>query len=444
MNRIEKLIAELCPDGVEWKKLGEVTHSIRTGLNPRNNFKLNTPGATNYYVTVKEITTGKILFSDKTDKIDDDALKIIQKRSKLELGDVLFSGIGTIGKVALVDIEPKNWNCSESVFILKPKKNILIPKYLVYVLQTNSLTSQFLNQSVGSTLQGVRMSTLLNISIPLPPLPIQEEIVKILDTFTELEAELQAELEARKKQYEYYRNKLLTPVEHNGRWYLNGKEVEWKKLGEVCGLITTGKLNANVMEENGIYPFFTCDERPYRINTYAFDLEAILISGNGSKVGHLNYYKGKFNAYQRTYVLGLFSELIRPMFLFHFLKGHLKNYIFKNSRKGSVPYITLPMLQNFPIPIPPLSEQERIVAILDKFDALVNDLTSGLPAEIEARRKQYEYYRDKLLNFNRYHCRIDSHRENCKDDSHGENCKGDSHGENCKGDSHRENCKGDS
>jgi type I restriction enzyme S subunit len=157
--------------------------------------------------------------------------------------------------------------------------------------------------------------------------------------------------------------------------------VEWRKLGEVCGLITTGKLNANVMEENGIYPFFTCDEKPYRINTYAFDLEAILISGNGSKVGHLNYYKGKFNAYQRTYVLGLFSELIRPMFLFHFLKGHLKNYIFKNSRKGSVPYITLPMLQNFPIPIPPLSEQERIVAILDKFDALVNDLTSGLPAE---------------------------------------------------------------
>jgi len=261
MNRIEKLIAELCPNGVEWKKLGEVTHSIRTGLNPRNNFKLNTPGATNYYVTVKEITTGKILFSDKTDKIDDDALKIIQKRSNLELGDVLFSGIGTIGKVALVDIEPKNWNCSESVFILKPKKDILIPKYLVYILQSNSLTSQFLKQSVGSTLQGVRMSTLSNISIPIPPLPIQEEIVKILDTFTELEAELelklQAELEARKKQYEYYRNKLLTPVEHNGRWYLNGKEVEWKKLGEVCEVCSGGTPSKNKEEYwiNGNIPW---------------------------------------------------------------------------------------------------------------------------------------------------------------------------------------------
>jgi len=173
--------------------------------------------------------------------------------------------------------------------------------------------------------------------------------------------------------------------------------VEWKKLGEVCGLITTGKLNANVMEENGIYPFFTCDEKPYRINTYAFDLEAILISGNGSKVGHLNYYKGKFNAYQRTYVLGLFSELIRPMFLFHFLKGHLKNYIFKNSRKGSVPYITLPTLQNFPIPIPPLPIQEEIVKILDSFTELEAELELKLQAELEARKKQYEYYRNKLL-----------------------------------------------
>jgi type I restriction enzyme S subunit len=173
--------------------------------------------------------------------------------------------------------------------------------------------------------------------------------------------------------------------------------VEWRKLGEVCGLITTGKLNANAMEENGIYPFFTCDEKPYRINTYAFDLEAILISGNGSKVGHLNYYKGKFNAYQRTYVLGLFSELIRPMFLFHFLKGHLKNYIFINSRKGSVPYITLPMLQNFPIPIPPLPIQEEIVKILDTFTELEAELELKLQAELEARKKQYEYYRNKLL-----------------------------------------------
>jgi len=388
MNRIEKLIAELCPDGVEWRKLGEVCEIIM-GTSPEG--KTISSNSTNGI----EFHQGKLFFGNKflkhSNLFTTSPIKIAKP------GSILMSVRAPVGDTNITD------------------RAVAIGRGLCSILGQSSTQTQFIyyylkafvniikRKSTGSTFEAINKNDVISLPIPIPPLPIQEEIVKILDTFTALEAELelklQAELEARKKQYEYYRNKLLTPVEHNGRWYLNGKEVEWKKLGEVCGLITTGKLNANAMEENGIYPFFTCDEKPYRINTYAFDLEAILISGNGSKVGHLNYYKGKFNAYQRTYVLGLFSELIRPMFLFHFLKGHLKNYIFINSRKGSVPYITLPMLQNFPIPIPPLSEQERIVAILDKFDALVNDLTSGLPAEIEARRKQYEYYRNKLLQF---------------------------------------------
>ena len=122
MNRVEKLINELCPDGVEFKELGGVTKSIRTGLNPRQNFKFSLSKEMNFYVTVKEINTNKIKFSDKTNRIDDEALKIIQKRSHLEKGDLLFSGIGTIGKVALVDIPTNNWNCSESIFLIKPKQ----------------------------------------------------------------------------------------------------------------------------------------------------------------------------------------------------------------------------------------------------------------------------------------------------------------------------------
>ena len=417
MNRIEKLIAELCPDGVEWKRLGEVTHSIRTGLNPRNNFKLNTPGATNYYVTVKEITTGKILFSDKTDKIDDDALKIIQKRSNLELGDVLFSGIGTIGKVALVDIEPKNWNCSESVFILKPKKDILIPKYLVYILQSNSLTSQFLKQSVGSTLQGVRMSTLSNISIPIPPLPIQEEIVKILDTFTALEAELelklQAELEARRKQYEYYRNKLLTPVKHNGRWYLNGKEVEWKKLGEVAKIFDGTHQTPNytdsgvpfVSVENikNIYStkkFISYDDfNKYKVKPRRGDLFMTRIGDIGTCAVIEN--DDPLAYYVTLALIRIEQNIITPNYLKYLIESNIgKSELNKRILVNATPIkINLGDIGKINIPIPPLSEQERIVAILDKFDALVNDLTSGLPAEIEARRKQYEYYRNKLLQF---------------------------------------------
>ena len=172
---------------------------------------------------------------------------------------------------------------------------------------------------------------------------------------------------------------------------LQGASMEWKPLGEVAELITTGKLNANAMEENGIYPFFTCNENPYKINTYAFDMEAILISGNGSQVGHINFYKGKFNAYQRTYILGNFVNQILSKFVYYYLKSELRNYIITNSKKGSVPYITLPMLEKFQIPLPPISLQEEIVRILDKF--------TTLEAELEARKKQYEYYKDNLLTF---------------------------------------------
>lgn len=174
---------------------------------------------------------------------------------------------------------------------------------------------------------------------------------------------------------------------------IQNSDVEWKTLGDTCKLITTGKLNANAMEENGIYPFFTCNESPYKINSYAFDMEAILASGNGSKIGHINYYKGKFNAYQRTYVLGEFSEFVIIAYLFHYLKYELRNYIEAKSKKGSVPYITLPMLENFQIPIPPLAVQEKIVQILDNFTELTTELT--------IREKQYEYYRNLLLSFPR-------------------------------------------
>jgi COG0732: restriction endonuclease S subunits len=176
---------------------------------------------------------------------------------------------------------------------------------------------------------------------------------------------------------------------------LDGAEVEWKPLKKVCNFISTGKLNANAMDENGIYPFFTCNEKPYKINNYAFDMEAILISGNGSQVGHLNYFKGKFNAYQRTYVIGEFDNNTLVMYLYHYLNFKLRDYITINSKKGSVPYITLPMLEKFEIPIPPLSVQTEIVKILDALTALTSELTS----ELTLRRKQYEYYREKLLSF---------------------------------------------
>ncbi len=167
--------------------------------------------------------------------------------------------------------------------------------------------------------------------------------------------------------------------------------VEWRKLGELCR-IRTGKLNANQRVDDGLYPFFTCDINPYRIDTYDFDGESILVSGNGN-VGHLNYYVGKFNAYQRTYVLLQF-EYVSGRYLFHYLESFFKAYIWSKLKKGSVPYITLPLLSDFLIPIPSITEQSRIVGILDTFTASIENLKQ----QIAQRRKQYEHYRDQLLD----------------------------------------------
>lgn len=168
--------------------------------------------------------------------------------------------------------------------------------------------------------------------------------------------------------------------------------VEYKKLKNICEKITTGKLNANAMVEGGEYPFYTCDAEPYRIDKYAFDEEAILISGNGSKVGHVNYYKGKFNAYQRTYVLYDFKE-VNIKFLLHYLRGNLRNYIMIHCKKGSIPYITLPMLQDFKLPVPPLPVQEEIVKILDK----MTDYVTGLKAELALQKEVFVYYKNKIF-----------------------------------------------
>lgn len=145
------------------------------------------------------------------------------------------------------------------------------------------------------------------------------------------------------------------------------------------------------MVKNGPYPFFTCDEKPYTIDTYAFDGESILVSGNGSKVGHVNYCNGKFNAYQRTYVLMDFKTDV--FFVLHYLKAYLREYIIRKSNKASVPYIKLPHLVNFKIPLPPLAVQKEIVEILDTFTGMIDNLQK----ELEQRQKQFEYYRKSLL-----------------------------------------------
>ena len=216
MSNVQELLKNV---KVEWKKLEEVCISISTGLNPRKNFKLNdasTGELTSWYVTTKDYSTNEKIeiVEGKTARITSKARELINKRSKLEKFDILFSAVGTVGKIAIVDVEPNNFDINESTFVLKPNKLFIIPKYLVYYLRSNFVQKEVKKSLKRSTLAGLRKESLVNLLIPIPPLDVQKEIARILDELstltTELTRSLSKELTLRQKQYEYYREKLLT------------------------------------------------------------------------------------------------------------------------------------------------------------------------------------------------------------------------------------------
>ena len=182
--------------------------------------------------------------------------------------------------------------------------------------------------------------------------------------------------------------------------YANRGGVRLMALGKIAD-IGTGSSNTNEELPEGKYPFFVRSQDVRWKNSYEFDETAIITSGDGVGVGKVfHYVEGKYALHQRAYRIHIHDNSVVPKYLFHYIKTYFYQYITKNAFHSSVTSVRRPMLVNFPVPIPPLSEQERIVSILDKFDALVTDLTSGLPAELAARRQQYEYYRDRLLSFN--------------------------------------------
>ena len=207
-------------NGFVWTELGDVILSLNTGLNPRQFFKLNTDDAHNYYITIREIRNGRIIPSDKTDRINDDALRLCNNRSNLEIGDVLFSGTGTIGETADIIDEPNNWNIKEGVYVIKPNQKRILPRFLRYLLTTESIKQAYMKKVAGGTVKSIPMGELKKIRIPVPDIATQKRITILLDRFdalcNDLSSGLPAEIEARQKQYEYYRDKLLSfPIRSN-------------------------------------------------------------------------------------------------------------------------------------------------------------------------------------------------------------------------------------
>ncbi|GAA9117870.1 hypothetical protein BTM333_09210 [Helicobacter pylori] len=255
------------------------------------------------------------------------------------------------------------------------------------------------------------MTAFKKYKFPIPPLEIQQEIVKILDAFTELNTELKA----RKKQYEYYQNMLLDfkDIHQNhkdAKTYpkrlktllqtLAPKGVEFRKLGEVCEILDNRRIPIAKNKRNpGIYPYYGANGIQDYIDSYIFDGDFVLVGEDGSVINKdntpvVNWASGKIWVNNHAHVLQTKNEL-KLKFLYFYLQTIDVSYCVA----GTPPKINQENLKKITIPIPPLEIQQEIVKILDQFLALTTDLLAGIPAEIEARKKQYEYYREKLLTF---------------------------------------------
>lgn len=269
-------------------------------------------------------------------------------------------------------------------------KKILSNKFLYYYLLSKiDLVSSFYR---GSGIKHPSMYDVLHISIPIPPLNVQTEIVRILDAFTELTAELTAELVARKQQYAYYRDHLLT--------FEEGK-VEWKPLGDLAkNLDSKRKPITSGLRESGSIPYYGASGIVDYVKDYIFDGDYLLVSEDGANLTARNTpiafsISGKNWVNNHAHVLKFETYAERRYVEYYLNSIDLTPYI----SGAAQPKLNQKNLNSIKIPSPSLEEKERIVAILDKFEALTTSLTEGLPREIELRQQQYEYYRELLLSF---------------------------------------------
>lgn len=382
MSRIDDLIAEYCPNGVERKPLGAIAKLYRGNGLQKKDFTDKGIGCIHYgqiYTRYDTFTSQTISFVDK--KLADKLLKVhpndlIVTATSENLEDVC-KAVAWLGGSDIVT--------GGHSIVVRHHQNA---KYLSYYFQTLDFFQRKRAYVHGTKVMEIKKDDLAKIVVPVPPLPVQEEIVRILDSFSSLEAELEAELEARRKQYAYYRNELLT---------FDRERVQWLKLGEAA-FINKGTYITKKQVIPGNIPVILGGVEPaYWHSESNHDSEGIVISRSGANAGFASYWN------EPIFVSDGFVLDAKPgidmRFLFHVLKKQQAK-LYSMKRGSGVPHINSKMLaNNVAIPVPPLEEQQHVVSILDRFDKLTNDFSSGLPAEIEARRKQYEYYRDRLLSF---------------------------------------------
>ena len=390
MSRLREMIKELCPDGVEYRKLGAILSRHKgIAITAGKMKELHTPDG-----EIRIFAAGNT-YADVMES-DVDRGGIIREPA------IIVKSRGNIG----FEYYTKPFSHKNEMWSYTTNHEFISLKYVYYVLEQNM--AYFQNKAKTGKLPQISISDTENYEIPVPPLPIQNEIVKLLDNFTELTAELTAELLLRKKQYNFYRDSLLKFPSNTKRY----------KTGDIFNIqngYTPSKKQSSYWE-HGTIPWYRMED----------------IRANGrilyDAIQHVHYSGVKGNLYPEKSILMAttatigeyallmtsslsnqqmtnfsikkeFKELLDVKFAFYYFHVFAEWCKKNANQSGGMPIITTAKLKTFSFPIPPLDVQQKIVSILDRFDALCNDLTQGLPAEIAARKKQYEYYRDKLLAF---------------------------------------------
>ena len=401
MNKLYELIQQLCPDGVKYKKFGNVCQYIRgiTYSKPQE-VKDNSTNAWKV-MRANNITLGSNVINFEDVKLVKREV-YVRDNQLLKKGDILIcAGSGSkehIGKVAYI-FDDMEYTFGGFMAVIRCG-NELNSRFLFHILTGNSF-SVYLSQALNSTtINNLNVGIMKNYLIPVPPLEVQQEIVRILDHFTELTTELTTELAARKEQYIYYRNRLLAPTSQS----------TWMTLGDIGKVAMCKRIMKAETSPSGDVPFYkigTFGKEPdayiskakyeeYR-SKYSFPKKGdILISAAGT-IGRTVIYDGEPAYYQDSNIVWVEND--ESIVLNRYLYYYYQLQPWSVSTGGTIARLYNDNISKARISVPPLPEQRRIVAILDRFDALCNDLTSGLPAEIAARQKQYEYYRDKLLTF---------------------------------------------
>lgn len=406
MTKLEQLINELCPNGVEYFTLEELG-IFYGGLTGKSKKDFENGNAK--FITYMNVYLNSALKLDVEDKV---FISESEKQNCIQYADVLFTGSSEtpndcgMSSVLTQSTKEKLYLNSFSFGYRFNEPEKFDVTYLKHLFRSYSLRKQIIKTANGVTRFNVSKAKMAKVYIPVPPLAVQVEIGKLLDNFTELTAELTAELTVRQKQYTYYRDYLLSFDKDDNLSdkiaSIDTSNVQCMKLGDIVNVERGTRVVRKQLSEVGKYPVFQNSLSPLGYyDKYNRNALTTYVIGAGA-AGEIGFSDIDFWAADDCYTFDCPKEL-NSRYLYFVLLSQKSN-IASKVRKSSIPRLPRTALENLIVPLPSIETQNKIVSILNRFDELCNGISEGLPAEIEARKKQYEYYRDVLLSFDEKLC----------------------------------------